>query len=221
MSYYKFRGCNDLSLSMLRHQEIYFASLHELNDPFEGQFQIDDKVGDSFEQRLNHRRVYCVAHGDRSFVENAELMWTHYADSHCGFCIEYNESLLDGFKECVEPADIQQNVWLKANYSLSATESMIISDNGDKVLADVLRTKKRDYSYENEVRLVIHTNDALDSVRSVKGAVSAIYLGCRMDDVNKKTLKGIAEMLGVPCYKVERDKESFNLIIGKDIRSKK
>ena len=221
MSYYKFRGCNDLSLSMLRHQEVYFASLDEFNDPFEGQFHIDPMIGDDFQQKLDHRRVYCVAKGDRSFVENAELMWTHYADGHRGFCIEYNESLLDGFKEYVEPADIQQNVWLKAKYSLSATESMIISDNGDKVLADVLRTKKRDYSYENEVRLVIHTNDALDSVRSVKGAVSAIYLGCHIDDVNKKKLKGIAEMLGVPCYPVIKVKESFILTIGEDICGKK
>lgn len=221
MSFYKFRGCNDLSLSMLRHQEIYFASLDELNDPFEGQFHIAPMIGDDFQQKLDHRRVYCVAKGDRSFVENGELMWTHYADSHCGFCIEYNESLLDGFKEYVEPADIQQNVWLKANYSLSATESMIISDNGDKVLADVLRTKKRDYSYEKEVRLILHTVDPLDSIRSVNGAISAIYLGCRMDEVKMGRLKRIAEMLGVPCYKVERDKESFNLIIGKDICSKK
>lgn len=221
MSYYKFRGCNDLSLSMLRHQEIYFASLDELNDPFEGQFQIDDKVGDSFEQRLNHRRVYCVAHGDRSFVENAELMWTHYADGHCGFCIEYNESLLDGFKEYKKPADFQQNVWMKVHYSPSATEKIFEYTNSDEAAADVLRTKKPDYVHENEVRLVIHTNDALDSVRSVKGAVSAIYLGCRMDEVKMGRLKRIAEMLGVPCYKVERDKESFNLIIGKDIRSKK
>ena len=221
MSYYKFRGCNDLSLSMLKHQEVYFASLREFNDPFEGQFQIDPKIGDKFQQKLDHRRVYSVAKGDRSFVENAELMWTHYADGHRGFCIEYNESLLDGFKEYVEPADIQQNVWMKAKYSPSATEEILEYTNSDEAAADVLRTKKLDYSYENEVRLVIHTNDALDSIRSVNGAVSAIYLGCRIDEVNTKKLKRIAEMLGVPCYPVKQVKESFSLTFGEDICSKK
>ena len=221
MSYYKFRGCNDLSLSMLRHQEVYFASLREFNDPFEGKFQIDPKIGDDFQQKLDHRRVYSVAKGDRSFVENAELMWTFYADGHRGFCIEYNESLLDGFKEYKVPADIQQNVWMAANYSPSATEKIIISDNSDKAAADILQTKKLDYGYENEVRLVIHTNDALDSIRSVNGAVSAIYLGCRIDEVNTKKLKRIAEMLGVPCYPVKQVKESFSLTFGEDICSKK
>lgn len=221
MSYYKFRGCNDLSLSMLRHQEVYFASLDEFNDPFEGQFHIDPMIGDKFQQKLDHRRVYCVAKGDRSFVENAELMWTHYADGHRGFCIEYNESLLEGFKEYVEPADIQQNVWMEANYSPSATEMILEYTNSDEAAADVLRTKKLDYSYEKEVRLILHTVNPLDSIRSVNGAISAIYLGCRMDEVKMGRLKRIAEILGVPCYKVERDKESFNLIIGKDICSKK
>ena len=26
-------------------------------------------------------------------------MWTHYADEHKGFCIEYNAHILDGFKQ--------------------------------------------------------------------------------------------------------------------------
>lgn len=206
---------------MLRHQEVYFATLDEFNDPFEGQFHIDPMIGDDFQQKLDHRRVYCVAHGDRSFVENAELMWTHYADGHCGFCIEYNESLLDGFKEYKKPADFQQNVWMKVHYSPFATEKIFEYTNSDEAAADVLRTKKPDYVHENEVRLVIHTNDALDSVRSVKGAVSAIYLGCRIGAVNKKKLKGIAEMLGVPCYPVIKVKGSFILTIGEDICGKK
>ena len=68
-------------------------------------------------------------------------MWTHYADGHKGFCIEYNEYILDNFKAYDLVQDIQYNVWMKVVYTDVHVDTIEQRDNHKKRIADIIRHK--------------------------------------------------------------------------------
>ena len=100
--FYKFRKCDDRYFESLRKGTIYFSSLQDLNDPFEGKFSLGETcvidANNRLQNKMNRRLVFSMAEdfGNENFVKDNHLMWTHYADQHRGFCIEYNENILMG-----------------------------------------------------------------------------------------------------------------------------
>ena len=93
-TYYKYRNLTDLErfLDIIVNNRLYGAVYKELNDPMEGKF---NKVGlyeDDYENiygNLKRTRVCSLLtkQDDQDFP-NDYLMWSHYADSHKGCCIE-------------------------------------------------------------------------------------------------------------------------------------
>ena len=55
--------------------------------------------------------------GDSNFIKDNHLMWTHYAEEHKGFCIEYNDNILSGFKDYELVRNIQENIWVRMYYN--------------------------------------------------------------------------------------------------------
>ena len=203
MKYFKFRSCNEQNFNALEKQSIYFSPLYNLNDVFEGRYVIDEKITDRFDKKLERRLICCFSKGDEKFIHDNHYMWTHYADEHKGFCIEYNDRILNGFKQ-YKTADnnIQENVWMSIKYTDSYSEPIQQGDNLDIKLADLISHKNISFEHENEIRLVLHTTDPMDNMRSVKGCINAIYLGCRISVENKLKLIYLASKLNVKCYQM-------------------
>ena len=189
INFYKFRSCNELNFEGLEKESIYFSPLNKLNDIFEGRYDIDEKISDEFIGKLSRRLVCCLAKGDESIIHNNHYMWTHYADEHKGFCIEYNAHVLNGFKPySLRDNYIQQNVWMPIKYTDSYAESIRVGDNLDVKLADLIRHKNTSFEHEQEIRLVLHAIDPTDNKREVKKSINAIYLGCKISVENKMKL---------------------------------
>jgi len=110
---YKYRGgAFERDLNSLINNEIYAPTVKDLNDPCEGfvstdklMNQIDEmlKVNpqattsmDIFKNELNNMLSHNVTSGIYSLSKNHldELLWAHYANSHKGFCIEYDLDML-------------------------------------------------------------------------------------------------------------------------------
>lgn len=94
------------------------------------------------------------------------LMWTHYANSHKGLCFEYevpakkfayfDRNDYDHEKKYLQPVRYQK--CLATEFESFFTDSEIMQDNYEDLLQTCFFTKDDSFKYENEVRLLLYTN---------------------------------------------------------------
>ena len=101
-----------------------------------------------------------------------ELLWAHYANSHKGFCIEYDLDIL--LKNHSSQFDIKNQIHVVyKNERPEVSESDSLFDVQSKVFG----TKSLAWEYENEVRLVFLTEGEKPIPPE---AITAIYFGLNM-----------------------------------------
>ena len=149
-------------------------------------------------------RIGCLATDPKN-----RLMWSHYADSHKGFCIEYNFGGTDDETMRLLPfpviysADRPQFPWKvaidKSPESLAAaTRQMMFA----------LLTKDNAWAYENEWRLIIQNSD--DHFVKMP-PISCIYLGANISEKDKSYIIEIAADHGIPVKQMIIDRGSYIL----------
>lgn len=160
---------------------------------------------------------------------NDVLMWSHYADSHKGFLIEYDlHDYIEDLKENNiflypvsyqdERISIDENILQKINiYDISV--------EGKNTLAVLflkgLLTKKKDWEIEKEWRSIkilgFHNGISDVEVRKVPSPkISGIYLGNKMPERVKKNINRVIRMnpslSGVTIYEMINDISDYRLI---------
>ncbi len=104
------------------------------------------------------------------------LMWSHYADRHRGFCIEFNGLKLNDFiliksrKE--KPISLLDVVYNKELPSIPMGNKAVDLDD----LLKFLRTKYEGWKYEDEWR-IIATERPNESIKIPNGIITSIRLG--------------------------------------------
>jgi hypothetical protein len=136
------------------------------------------------------------------------LMWSHYAGSHDGICIEFrlaHKSHIDFFS----------NVHQVHYEDQLPTVNFYAPPSPQKVNAFIF-TKAKHWSYEQEWRRVVP--DAKERSRFVDlppGIISAIYLGCQISPENKAEILGrIASrrsLRNVRVYQAKRHSHAYAL----------
>lgn len=113
-----------------------------------------------------------------SETPNEILMWSHYAEYHKGFCIEYHIDDVSPLKSMARPVrytDVYPSLSLK-NLPGDAEENFI----------DVcVYTKAKQWSYEREWRAIMHIGEKL---YRAPAPISAIIFGARMPDAHKRDI---------------------------------
>jgi hypothetical protein len=105
-----------------------------------------------------------------------ELMWAHYAESHAGFCIEYDlERLMLEARTQWTRLDV---VYSEEPPTL-AIEDLIRAPNPEVATAKLVGCKSKRWSYEDEVRLITASAGVNHYARP---AVTGIFFGCRCSD---------------------------------------
>lgn len=132
--YYKFRSLQNLKrfLDILINERLYASRYDELNDPMEGAYLTDARNKHIIEllRTKKYETRICSLSRDYKHI----LLWSHYADSHKGCCIEVSVK-----NEREEPIDV--------NY----VESVPIIYE-DKEGRELLAHKSVLWKYEDEVR---------------------------------------------------------------------
>lgn len=115
------------------------------------------------------------------------LMWSHYADGHKGFCIEYDFKDLKNINNLLPVAysTDRPSIPLESIYNCSKDMSTEVA----KALLIALLTKDNIWEYENEWRIII---SATEGKNIEMPPISAIYLGAQMPEGDKKKLIEIA-----------------------------
>ncbi|HMS66895.1 MAG TPA: DUF2971 domain-containing protein [Saprospiraceae bacterium] len=116
-----------------------------------------------------------------SKIYNDELLWAHYANSHRGFCIEYDSDYLNnkyrGFKKYelnVEYSDEPPSFDFEG----------LNSSTEDKV-KKIAGFKSKRWDYEKEFRII---TDVYGEFYYEPEALKSIYFGIRMSEENKQKI---------------------------------
>lgn len=168
----------------------------------EAQSLLDDATWNHFNQRTLDSLKVCSFGGNNGCL----LMWSHYADWHRGFCIEYD---LQRF----EKDDYQRKLLFPVIYSdnlFDVTQYWGSTNNLYPILMAIHKHTK--WSYEEEWRLIfpggIMENDSSYNI----GLPKAIYLGARISQKNMDEIIKIATEKNVSVFRMNLQRECFKLI---------
>ena len=141
-----------------------------------------------------------------SFSETMDniLMWSHYANSHTGFCIGYNfKEVNNDFTELMLPVRYSNN-----RFEISDSYFPKINE---LILMDALTRKFKSWEYEKEWRIWIGARTK-EKVQPEKVPVPKnIYFGSRMSEADKKILIDIAKSKDIDVYQMHEDSNDVKL----------
>ena len=163
--------------------------------------------------------VCCFCNCDEGYnIDQTNLMWSHYARNHEGFCVMYcfderitgkpfDEDLLESLfpvKYTKHRIFITKMIilrYLKRNLSHQDFKNII-----DKKCQSLL-TKSTVWKYENEWRLI--SNKIKETIKFPYA--TAIFIGCKASSHTKQTLLDISNKLKIPIYQTELDNKVYQL----------
>jgi hypothetical protein len=227
---FRYRSDSDKSLESLINNKIWMATPKELNDPFECRFEfdlkkieeemymecselrgkdekniIDRKIAEKlriFEGTLNsykklRNNLYMACFSERN---DSILMWSHYANFHKGFCIEYSrESLIIKYKRTINPIiydDNRVNIW----------------DINDDSWHKVILTKAFDWEYEKEYRFIIKKDVYEKGIVLDSPLPTKIWLGNDITCENQKIIERHCIDNNIKLSKMILHNDEFRLI---------
>lgn len=133
------------------------------------------------------------------------LMWSHYADSHKGFCIEYDFSQMQELLPFpIFYSDERPLVPWKA--ALNNCPENISEATAALMLG--LLTKDDAWSYENEWRILSAATEDTDIKMP---PITCIYLGADISDRNRTKMMRIANKLQIPVKQMKMDRGAYAL----------
>lgn len=216
---YKFRTNIDIrqdTFSLLENK-LYASKLSQLNDPFETTILdyfkdfSDSQIGSEELSKLltrikNEIGIYSLSIDKReSRAVLDELMWVHYANSHKGFCIEYD---VDVLKDSIK-LDISDNVNLyTVTYDNLDINDFALKRAKKEPIETLLSFKSPKWSYENEIRLIFDNNGI--KLYNPK-ALKAIYFGLNMSSKERELIIKGLEGVDVKFYEMLKLKGKYKL----------
>lgn len=213
---YHYMPANYYNIRNFETQKIHLSDNNVMNDIFEGIPVLDEKI--SYE-RLNNlkdiAKMYCLTENNANI-----LMWSHYADSHKGICVEYDLKNLteDPFdtkkylfpvvykerRSLVRNVDILINSVCELNKAIAENYVYEPSDSFETLddLLPLFVSKGKEWKYEDEWRIIFTKKhmynvdkDKLYSGNIEFKCISGIYLGYRIGSEIRKNILEIAERL--------------------------
>lgn len=147
------------------------------------------------------------------FSEEKEsiLMWSHYADFHRGFCIEYNFKQLD-FSDIrgrmLFPVLYTEELFDATSYFMEQLKRGKINIFFGEYAAI---TKSLEWSYEKEWRLIIPGGVFEKACPYSVPKPKAVYLGAKVSEDNKRQMIDIANFKGIELYETYMKTNEFKL----------
>lgn len=189
MPLYKFRSLQNLRrfLDILVKRRLYMAHYDEMNDPMEGAFYSDPANRTLLQDIWNGKRKQLICCFSTDYRHT--LLWSHYADSHQGCCLEVEVT------SKLTPYPV--------NYSSYMPEA------GRNGLYEILTHKSTYWQYKNEVRFFKEDkNDKGNKSHpyiSVK--INKVLLGYKMQNTDVTFYTSLIHSIlgdGVEVRRIER-----------------
>lgn len=206
---FSFRKFNQFTLSDLINNKITVSPSTAMNDPFDSLINLwateehlammcnDKKHAKPYAKSFQYNRIRCFCYGTEEEVINKTLMWAHYAEEHRGVCIKYQ---LSSHFIKQDENDKYEHMYLK---KVEYTDKTISIETPTINSAIAFATKSKEWSYENEVRLIDYNPNietpyygiALDT----DSCIESIYFGYRCEDSTINTIKALFKNYAKIC----------------------
>lgn len=243
-SVYKYYGDSSLNLEVLKSNKMWYSAPCKFNDVFDCDVTVDEdqlfnsiqaypgvqgvRVGSPMWKEMKAQARSC-AKGMRemfaqmrsemgiaclSELDDSLLMWAHYANNHCGMCVEYELMEIN-----------RQLKFTPIPIIYSEERARIVSLNPDtverdtiKVFLESLTAKSSEWRYEKEWRII--RDDGACGERwdaEKKGALldmirpNSVILGCMAKEYFAKSVKEYCEENQINLYRMEKDTELYRL----------
>jgi hypothetical protein len=165
-------------------------------------------IADNQEKIINEIRSSKV--GVYSLTANLKsiLSWSHYADSHRGFCVGFHTSSLRVFLQRSQlPLELGRVDYSKEYPYINAYNTSV-AEKARKILW----TKSSDWEYENEYRIL--WNDGANNRLTIPdGIILRVVLGCQVSPADRdemiSILKGPSDRLSL--FQAKQQKNTFGL----------
>lgn len=227
MTYFSFRPFSDYSIKDIKEETISLTHPREFNDPLdtilvywlnkridnqETLSEIELKYSILLKKVSENIKLRCLI--GSSFMNNGKeekykvedlsfLMWSHYAKSHTGFCVEYQFN-----RELFEVSNEEKKILLIEPVTYPKTISVSDSPSFKTCLFE----KSNFWEYEHEMRLALFdsTDAKSDNEKDYptipcKNMIKAVYLGVNCSDSDKlRMIKAIGDK-DIPLYQMEID----------------
>lgn len=203
--YIKTFGIEDTDADEISLTERAYEKMHPENlEPIE-------KVKNTFatiERQLNGSlyslfKVCCLCTSNKN-----RLMWSHYADSHKGICIEYDFS--ERLQSDCQPMPVYYtNARPKFPWKVAIDPSPQTQAEATIHFINALLTKDEAWDYENEWRLLIKAEPNVDTIPAPP--IKCIYLGALCPDEQAEEIIKAAQTIGVPVKRMTVDRGEYEL----------
>lgn len=147
------------------------------------------------------------------------LMWSHYANCHSGYCIEYDMTQIqyeNFFSRFMYPVIYSKDIFDLSGHLISALKYSIYKEQPfNNLIAMVLIPlfKAAEWGYEKEWRLIYDAKNLLMKSNLANAPVpKTIYLGTKIDAVHKEKLINIARRKQIGIYEMQMKGNEYSLI---------
>ncbi len=154
--------------------------------------------------------------GILSFIDTpfSAITWSHYGNEHKGMCIEYKsfgKGNLGRF-----PAHLAGYMLKPVSYTnlmpFCCWEDFLRAP--EFVLDSMFTTKHKDWSYENESRIITYNHEGGLALKTedIGLIVSKVFIGCEVEQPDYLLrISEVCNAKNIPLVKLERNLHSFNL----------
>lgn len=195
MKTFKYRSGSKRDLDGLENNYLFVPHSSKLNDPTENLFdesplltfinQLEKHYHNINTDMKSHAIDLCnklrknIGIFSLSKTESDELLWAYYADSHSGFCIEYDLNKLQELNKISTVFDI---IYQKEIPVIDEKIALQQSDI-EEILKLTSGRKSEKWVHEEEIRICIEPHGKFDYDYR---AVTAIYFGLKMPKNNNE-----------------------------------
>lgn len=232
MKVYKYRGIYDeiifeRDLNSIQKNNFWGANFQTLNDPCETIITSDtlikqskfilpifgknskekfEPVMDALNGLLSHTQKIGIYSLSKTYID--ELLWAHYANSHNGYCIEFDfETLLKSYKS--DRVYSFPVIYKKQPPSIDFY-NIIKSNESNDLIQKMAGYKSIRWKYEEEIRIV--TEDYGDHSYDYN-AIKGIYFGLRMSEKHKNEIMKRLKGRGINYYQIEQISKTYKFSI--------
>jgi Protein of unknown function (DUF2971) len=232
MKVYKYRGIYDektfeRDLNSIQKNNFWGANFQTLNDPCETIITSDTltkqskfilpifgknskekfkPVMDALNNLLSHTQKIGIYSLSKTYID--EILWAHYANSHNGYCIQYDfETLLKSYKS---DKVYSFPVTYKKRPPSIDFDNIIKSSESNDLIQKMAGYKSIRWKYEEEIRIV--TEDYGEHSYDYQ-AVKGIYFGLRMKEKHKNEIMKRLKGRGINYYQIEQISKTYKFTI--------
>ncbi len=154
---------------------------------------MENKLNEEITMKRDRSFIYCL-----SEKRNSQLMWSHYANNHKGFCIGYDFEKLLGLHNI----DMLPVIYSKDFFVIDTLEKF---KNHMDIFMKSVRRKSLDWSYEKEWRIF---GEYKINESNQKGMISEmpipfnIYMGCKIEKELENQIVDICKDKKINLYKM-------------------